>query len=109
RSISAHQTVIDRLCMAGTIVMCSSLLAIGIGLARRDGWSRWAAIVWSTLAVLWLAIAIVREGVQAQARRETLETWLLASFAPQCWAAIFPTTMLALLGRASASRDFHPR
>jgi hypothetical protein len=106
RTSSAQQTVVDRLCTAASIVISFALVVIGVGLARRAGWSRWAAIAWSIIAGLWLVVAMIREGLHAQASHEAMETWLFASLVPQVLDVIFPIAMLALLGRASARGDF---
>jgi hypothetical protein len=101
---SAQQTVVDRLCIAVGIAMSFALVAIGVGLARRAGWSRWAAIAWSIVAGLWLVVAMIREGLHAQTSHEAIETWLFASLVPQVLDVLFPIAMLALRARVGERR-----
>jgi hypothetical protein len=110
---------------AGLVVLSLALIGVGVGLYRRQPWSRPAALLWSAAALIFLPFEIY---IKTQLIVPRVHAALLASFddahlpthmltrvlrhAPRLVTATdllvyapFPIVLLFLMGRASAKGD----
>jgi hypothetical protein len=109
----------------GVAALSIALLVVGIGLYKRQLWSRPASLAWAGLALLWIPFMLwVQLGVvlphtqemmaiqlQAQAVPNGLGSAItgvqkgIAIFGTLAFYAPFPIVLAALMGRGSAKND----
>jgi hypothetical protein len=107
----------------GMIALSVALLVIGIGLVKRQGWSRRASMAWALAALLFLPVRIYLEVAVVLPRTQTLVNdtmmasqrelmgtvaeWqkVLSIVLPVIGYAPFPILLLLLMGRRSARND----
>jgi hypothetical protein len=116
-----------KLCGAISLVMSSALVVVGIGLYRRRAWARHATVIWAIVGIAVVVINTIfafawllphQREIQAAvfARHGVTPEFDIGAGAAQAAVKIFslllhsafPTVLLALIGRRSASRDFLP-
>jgi hypothetical protein len=114
--------------MAGMVVFSLVLIFIGVGLYKRKAWARSAAIGWSALGLLYLAVDTVVHMTIILPRTQAMMQEMFASMpnadkvapmmgavggaqtgvilAQELFLAAWPVVLLILLGRRSATSDF---
>jgi hypothetical protein len=108
------------------LVMSVALVVVGVGLYRRRVWARRATVMWALAGIAFTVVNTIfqiawlqphQREIQAAvfARHGVTPTLELGAGAQVTMAIVsllmysaFPTVLLALIGRRSASRDFLP-
>jgi hypothetical protein len=111
----------------GMIALSLVLIVVGIGLYRRQGWARRAALIWAAAAIAFLPVRIYLQTsiVLPRIQAATHEVWstsglpstmmdsissmqgVMTSVGLIVFYAPFPIILLLLMGRSSAKNDLY--